>query len=137
MSKESLVLEVDERWLGRWAVNYVSPAGWRFPGHLIVTDRRVLFMGELEPQRIQPHIVGPVDATSVAYALDLDLEHVTYTGNHLCLSIPKAHIECVTPDCLLLYNSVSLTLRNNGSIHMFERSLLSVTPLVQAIQESK
>jgi hypothetical protein len=137
MSKEPLPLEADERLLGRWAVNYVSPAGWRFPGHLVVTERRVLFMGELEPQRIQPYIVGLVDATSVAYALDLDPEHVTYTGNHLCLSIPKAHIECVTPDCSLLNHSVSLTLRNNGSIHVFERSILSVTPLVQAIQESK
>lgn len=111
--------------------------GWRFPGRLVVTDRRVLFMGVVEPQRIQPHIVGPVDATSVTYALDFDLERVTYAGNHLCLSIPKAHVECVTPDCLLLNNYVSLTLRNNGSIHMFERSILALTPLVRAIQESK
>jgi hypothetical protein len=94
-------------------------------------------MGELEPQRIQPHIVGAVEATSVAYAFDLDLEHVTYAGNHLCLSNPKAHVECVTPDCLLPNNYGSLRLRNNGSIHMFERSILSVTPLVRAIQESQ
>ncbi len=137
MSTETLPLAADERLLGRWAVNYVSPAGWRVPGHLIVTDQRVLFMGKLEPQRMQRYIVGPVDATSVAYALDLDLEHVTYTGNHLCLSIPKAHIERVTRDRILLINCVSLTLRNNGSVHTFERSLLSVTPLMRAIQESR
>ncbi len=137
LTKELLPLEADERLLGLWAVNYISPADWRFPGHLVVTDRRMLFLGELEPQRMQTHIVGPVDATSVAYALDLDPEHVEYTGHHFCLSIPKAYIERVTPDCFLLINCVSLTLRNNGSVHTFERSSLSATPFVRAIQESK
>jgi hypothetical protein len=134
MNKDSPPLEVGERLLGQWAVSYLSPPGYRFPGHLAVTDRRILFVGEVEAQTLQPLIVGAVDATAIAYALDLDAEHVTYTAPHLRLSIPKTHIECASPDCLFLNNLVNLTLRNNGSLHLFERALLPVTPLLHAIE---
>ena len=113
MNKDSPPLDTGERLLGQWAVNYLSPPGHRFPGQLSVTDRRVIFSGEVPAQRFQSLIVGAVDATTIAYALDLDAEHVTYTAHHLRVSIPKTHIECVSPDCLFLNNLVNLTLKNN------------------------
>ena len=135
MWQESLRLEEGERILGNWTVNYLAPSGYRIPGRLAVTDRRVLFAGGVEARSIQEQIVGPVDSTAVAYAFDLDVDHVRYDGDRLCLSIPKSDIECVTPDCLLVSNRVCLTLKNNGSIQLFERRVLSVTPLMHAIQE--
>ena len=134
MNKDSPPLEAGERALGQWAVNYLAPSGQRFPGHLTVTDRRVIFLGEVEARRFQAHIVGAINATTIAYALDLDVEHVTYAANQLCVSIPKTHIECVSPDCLFLNNLVNLTLKNNGSMHLFERVLLPIAPLLHAIE---
>lgn len=134
MNKDSPPLEAGERLLGQWAVSYLSPPGYRFSGHLAVTDRRLIFLGEAEPRAVQPLIVGAVNATAIAYAFDLDIEHVTYAAPHLRLSIPKAHIECASPDCLFLNTLVNLTLRNNGSQHLFERILLPVTPLLHAIE---
>ena len=129
-------MEPDEQVLGKWAVNYLPPAGGRYPGHLQVTDRRILFAAQVEVGKLQPLIVGAVDSAAVAYALDLDPCHVTYEAGRLCLSIPKSHIDCVSPDCVLLDNCVSLTLKNNGSVHLFERGILPVNDVVHAIRES-
>lgn len=134
MNKDSPLLEAGERLLGQWAVNYLAPPGYRFPGQLAVTDRRVIFLGEAEARALQPLAVGALDSTALAYALDLDAEHVAYTAPHLRITIPKAHIECASPDCLFLNNLVNLTLRNNGSLHIFERALWPVAPLLHAIE---
>ena len=129
-------MELGERVLGKWAVNYLPPAGGRYPGPLQVTNLRILFVAEVDIHKLQPLIVGTVDSAAVAYALDLDPCHVTYEAKRLCLSIPKSHIDCITPDGVLLDNCVRLTLKNNGSVHLFERGLLPVNDVVRAIRES-
>jgi hypothetical protein len=129
-----LTLQPGEQMLGHWQVNYVPPSGGRYPGLLWVTDRRVFFACDVDLRHLQARVVGPVNALAVAYVFDLDPSHVAYETNCLRLSIPKADIECVTPDCMLLSNCVDLTLKNNGSIQQFERRLLPVDDIIRATQ---
>lgn len=128
----SPTLAADEVVFGHWSVNYLPPAGGRYPGTLWVTDRRVFFAGDVDLRHLQARVVGPVNALAVAYVFDLDPSHVAYEANCLRLSIPKSHIECITPDCLLLSNCVDVTLKNNGSIQQFERQVLPVDEIVRA-----
>ena len=127
-----LALQPGELALGHWMVNYVPPSRGRYPGRLWVTDRRVLFACEVDLRHLQARVVGPVNATAVAYVLDLDPRQVTYETNCLRLSIPKSEIECVTPECMLLSNCVDVTLKNNGSIQQFERRILLVDDVLRA-----
>ncbi len=128
-------MEEDERVLGNWPVDYIPPAGWRYHGQLCVTDRRVLFAADVDCSQFERAVIGPVDCEAVAYALDLDAPNVAYDGSHLLVSIPASQIECVTADHKLFDHWVSLTIKNNGSIQLFDKGVLPVTAVVRAIQE--
>jgi hypothetical protein len=126
--------ETGEHILGQWSVDYVAPSGCRVPGHLAVTGRRVLFAGPAGADCWQKYLVGPVDAAAVAYALDLDTEHVRYEDERLFFAIPKAHVEDITTDHALINHAICIKLKNNGSIQTFERHLLPVGAMARAIQ---
>ena len=129
-------MEDGERVLGNWSVDYIPPAGHRFRGQLCVTDRRVMFAAEVDRRQFEGAVIGPVDCEAVAYALDLDAPNVAYDGSHLLISIPASQIERVTADHSLLDNCASLTIKNNGSIQLFDKGLLPVTAVVRAIQKA-
>lgn len=137
MTTTTFPLESDEHIVGQWAVDYVAPCGCRVPGHLAVTNRRVLFNGLAATRCFQKYLVGPVDAHALAYALDLDTEHVCYEGESLFFAIPKLHIENLTTEDTLLHHAISFSLRNNGSVHSFERRLLPIGALARAIQSEE
>ncbi|MBI3360625.1 MAG: hypothetical protein HY023_05895 [Chloroflexi bacterium] len=132
--RESFPPEAKERVLGAWAVHYLPPWGGNYPGHLEVTDGRACFLAEVKLSLIRPTIIGPVNSRTIAALLDLDPAFVPYEGNCLFISIPKSQIECAAPARQTLSNCVSLTLKNNGSIQLFDKGLLPATPLLKAIQ---
>ena len=136
MDEEPFTMTDDEHLLGKWSITYVPPTGGKFLGQLRVTDQRVIFAADVAPGRFEQTVIGPIDCEAVACALDLDPPNVAYDGTHLCVSIPASQIECVTADDWPLNHCVYVTIRNNGSIHQFDKGLLPVTGVVRAIQQA-
>lgn len=130
------MMTADEHLLGKWSITYVPPSGDQYRGQLQVTDRRVIFAADVEPDRFEETVIGPIDCEAVACALDLDPPNVAYDGTHLFVSIPAAQIECVMADDWLFDHRVSLTIKNNGSIQQFDKGLLPVTDVVRAIRQA-
>lgn len=119
--------------LGHWAVHYLPPCGGRYAGQLWVTNWRVLFVGRVDASLLGRYIVGPLDSLAVACAFDLDDDQVTYEAGWVRIEIRKAQIERAAPVHLLLDHGLSLTLKNNGSVHWFDQGLLPATALMRAL----
>ncbi len=126
-------MPTEQRILGQWSVAYLPPGGGQIPGRLCVTDRQVLFEADVEAGRLQPRTRATLDGRSLAYALDLDCGQVAYDGRCLRLTIGKAAIEDVRPARAGLGQGVRLTLKDNGSVHLFAVGLRPVRRLLRAL----
>ncbi len=136
MDRQIFAMSDNEHLLGKWSIAYLPPAGGKYPGQLRVTNRRVVFIAEVKPDCLERTVSGPIDGEAVACALDLGWGNVTYDGSHLLISIPASQIEYVMSDDWLLNHCLSLTIKNNGSIHQFEKGLLPVGGIVRAIRQA-
>jgi hypothetical protein len=128
-----LPLAEGERISGRWKARYRPPGGGSFPGELQVSDRRVFFVAQVESAQLQSLTVSPIDSISVAYACDLDTDQVTYERGLLRIAILKSEIERAIPTGQFFNHQVSLTIKNNGSIQLFDTGIIPVTGLVRVI----
>jgi hypothetical protein len=110
-------LEQGEREMGSWTLNYLPPAGGRYTGKLVVTDRRLLFDARFD--------------TSVTGALK---ELIIFEGSHGYIAIAKSAIKAVEVRSGMMSKRVVVTL-NDGSQHTFDYGMLSVKKLAEAIEQ--
>jgi hypothetical protein len=128
-------LQADEQLLGSWPVAYVPPCGDRYSGRLWVTDQRLVYEGLADVPRLQRNVAGAVTSVTVAYALDLDAECVAYGDGRLSFFIPKSRLDCVAASQHFLGQGASVTIKDNGSIHIFETGWRPAADLLQALRQ--
>ena len=103
----------DENVIDQWQLNYLPEEGSRYNGKLVVTDANVYFMAEYE--------IG-VSAAGVSYV----------DGG---IRILKDQIQSVeVKKAMWIFQRVHITLQD-GSIHVIDRGIMSVQPIVDAIQQ--
>lgn len=98
-----------ERVIDKWTLNYHPPAGGRYLGELIVTERNVFFEADF----------------------DISIEGVTaVTGG---IKIPRDQIATVEQSTRFwFFKRVELTL-GTGVVHVFERGVMSAAPIAAAL----
>ncbi len=133
MKPTLFTLQADEQLLGSWPVAYVPPCGDRYSGRLWVTDQRLVYEGLADLPHLQRNVAGAVTSVTVAYALDLDAECVAYGAGLLSFFIPKSQLTCVAANQHFLSQGASVTIKNNGSVHIFETGLHPAAALLQAL----
>jgi hypothetical protein len=125
----------DERFLGHWLVDYLPPAGGWLRGELSLTDQRLLFRAAAAPAWLARRVTDPLDECAAAFALDLDPGQAAYDGNRLTICLQRADLACVSFGRDGLRRCVSITIRDNGSIHLFAYGLLPAPRLAAAFKQ--
>ena len=140
MPKLSLSLDLGENRLGSWFVRYQPPQGGQFPGQLTLTTHRLVFEFELvdaTARQIEALVTGPIDDVAVAAAFDLDVPHIHRADRRVCLVLPLGSLEGVVAGHLWFSNWIEVTMKDNGSIQVFERGVRPGTPIVQALRNAR
>jgi hypothetical protein len=128
MGKIKFELEPGEQKVGKWTIHCLSPAGGKFAGKLLVTDRRILF----EP-------LNPKQDLSLAAAIDaLPVDGVVSAGNGRTywegggLRIPRVDVRSIAQRRTGTMKQVVLTLVDGQEV-VFDNGFLSVDKLVTAL----
>lgn len=104
-----------ERRLGAWTLNYLPPAGGRFTGPLVVTDRRLLFQARF-------------DASPGGALKGL----APFRDTRGLVAIPRERVRGVQKSGRFPCRRVAVIL-DNGERHVFDRGLMCVNRLAAAI----
>ncbi len=104
-----------ERRLGAWTLNYLPPAGGRYAGPLVVTDRRLLFQARFD--------------ASPGWALK---GLAPFRDTRGLLAIPRERVRRVEKRGRFPRRQLAIIL-DDGETHLFERGLLGVDRLAAAI----
>lgn len=112
---KAIALLPGERRLGAWTLNYLPPAGGRFTGPLVVTDRRLLFQARF-------------DASPGGVLKEL----APFRDTRGLVSIPKERVRRVEKQGRVYRRQVAVTL-DNDETHVFDRGLMGVDKLAAAI----
>jgi hypothetical protein len=123
----------DERILGHWQVDYCPPCGGCLRGQLSLSGCRLNFRAAVAPDWLAQRVAGPLDACSAAFALDLDPGQAEFDGTWLTICLPRADLAGVALCRDGLRRCVSVTIKDNGSIHQFAYGLLPNRSLASAL----
>ena len=140
MPKLSVSPDLDENRLGSWFVRYQPPQGGRFPGQLTLTSHYLIFEFELvnaTARQIEALVTGPIDDMALAAAFDLDVPNVHRAGRRVRLALALDSLERVVAGHLWFSNRIEITIKDNGSIQVFELGVRPVTPVVQALRNAR
>ncbi|HOW45227.1 MAG TPA: hypothetical protein PK919_08665 [Candidatus Aminicenantes bacterium] len=101
--------------LGAWTLNYLPPAGGRYTGPLVVTDRRLLFRARF-------------DASPGRALRGL----APFRDTHGLVAIPRERVRRVEKRGRFPRRQLAVIL-DNGETHLFDRGLLGVDRLAAAV----
>lgn len=104
-----------ERRLGTWTLNYLPPAGGRYTGPLVVTDRRLLFQARFD--------ASPGGALK---------ELAPFRDTRGLMAIPRERVRGVEKSGRFPRRRLAVIL-DNGERHVFDRGLMGVDRLAAAI----
>lgn len=108
----------DEAILGEWTLNYLPPAGGRYTGKLVVTDKRLLFDAKFDTS-----LSGIIEET-------MFIKH----GSEAYISIPKDNIKDVEIVKKGIQKNVVVTLES-GTEHTFNYGIMKVDKIAEAIRD--
>ncbi len=140
MPKLCVSPDTQENRLGCWFVHYQPPHGGRFPGPLALTSHHLQFEFELveaTARQIEALVTGPIDDIALAAAFDLDIPNVHCADRRVRLALPLESLEKVVAGHLWFSHWIEVTIKDNGSIQVFELAVRPVMPVVQALRNAR
>lgn len=140
MSKLFFSLNPGENRLGSWFVRYQAPQDGRFPGQLTLTTHHLIFEFEqvdATVKQIEDLATGPIDDVAMAAAFDFDVPHVHRSDWQIRLTLPLGSVEDVVAGHFWFNNWIEVTMKDHGSIQVFELGMRPNTSIVQALRNAR
>jgi len=116
MTIQASELQVGEREIDTWLLQYSPPGGGKFEGRCTITNQRILFVCTFD-RDTEKELAELIESLA---------------GNKSCIIIPKNRIREVETERSYLEKKVILTLDNGGK-HLFSYGALNIDRLLQAI----